>query len=130
LDYGRRRRGTKKNDSDTPIRSLEEEIWVIMGRLGLRYDDLFYITIPELMLMAEGAEQRDRTVWEAARWQAAVLLSPHLKKGKQIRPQQLIKFPWEKGGTKRKIATADRLERAQRLFDILEKQKNGSSFKR
>jgi hypothetical protein len=41
-------------------------------------------------------DDRERGAWERARWIAAVLLSPHAKKGKSIQPRDLTVFPWEK----------------------------------
>jgi hypothetical protein len=42
--------------------------------------------------------------WERTRWLGATLLQPHAKKGKQIKPTDLMKFSWEK-------ATPEQLER-------------------
>jgi hypothetical protein len=37
--------------------------------------------------------------WEQTRWQTAALLSVHTKKGKKIKPKDLIEFHWEKKNT-------------------------------
>ena len=39
-------------------------------------------------------DRKDRNDWEMVRWQTAFLLQPHMKKGKQLKPTSLIKFPW------------------------------------
>lgn len=36
--------------------------------------------------------QRNRQAWERTRWLAAILLQPHARKGKTIRPTDLLKF--------------------------------------
>ena len=36
--------------------------------------------------------------WERARWMAAAIISPHTKKN--LKPQDLCRFPWEKKLTK------------------------------
>lgn len=41
-------------------------------------------------------ESREQRQWERTRWQTAALLNVHAKKGKQVKPTDLIKFPWER----------------------------------
>jgi len=41
-------------------------------------------------------ESDQREEWERVRWQSAVLLQPHISKGKRLTPQKLLRFPWEK----------------------------------
>jgi hypothetical protein len=40
--------------------------------------------------------QQFRNEWERTRWLATVILSPHAKKGKGVKPKDLIMFEWEK----------------------------------
>ncbi len=40
--------------------------------------------------------QQFRNEWERTRWLATVILSPHAKKGKGVKPKDLITFEWEK----------------------------------
>ena len=44
----------------------------------------------------EAQTQEFRNDWERTRWLATIILSPHAKKGKAIKPKDLIKFDWEK----------------------------------
>lgn len=44
----------------------------------------------------EAQTQDYRNEWERTRWLATIILSPHTKKGKGIKPTDLIKFEWEK----------------------------------
>jgi hypothetical protein len=41
------------------------------------------------------SEKIQRYAWERTRWQTTALLNVHAKKGKQIKPTDLIEFPWE-----------------------------------
>lgn len=40
--------------------------------------------------------QQFRNEWERTRWLATIILSPHAKKGKGVKPKDLIVFDWEK----------------------------------
>ena len=40
--------------------------------------------------------QQFRNDWERTRWLATIVLSPHAKKGRPIKPKDLITFEWEK----------------------------------
>jgi hypothetical protein len=40
--------------------------------------------------------QQFRNDWERTRWLATIILSPHAKKGRAIKPKDLITFEWEK----------------------------------
>jgi hypothetical protein len=40
--------------------------------------------------------QQFRNEWERTRWLATIVLSPHAKKGRPIKPKDLITFEWEK----------------------------------
>ena len=39
--------------------------------------------------------RRDRGEWERVRWQSALILNMFAKKGKTIKPTELVVFPWE-----------------------------------
>lgn len=43
----------------------------------------------------QAQQERERGKWERARWLGAVILQPHLQKGKTLKPTDLIKFDWE-----------------------------------
>jgi len=42
----------------------------------------------------------DRSNWERVRWQTALLLNVHTKKGSQLRAKDLATFPWEEENNK------------------------------
>lgn len=79
-----------------------------MGLLGLTPDSLYDFTFREFGNAVRGRykyqELNDRSSWERTRWQTALLLNVHTKKGVQIKPKDLAVFPWEEK-TKRKSAT-------------------------
>ena len=45
--------------------------------------------------LREAQTQQFRNDWERTRWLATIILSPHAKKGKGIKPTDRIKFDWE-----------------------------------
>lgn len=57
------------------------------------------MTLPMLAHAVQGWEdveqRRAREAWERTRWHACALLQPHMKKGKKLRPSDLIRFPWD-----------------------------------
>jgi hypothetical protein len=38
----------------------------------------------------------EQSAWERTRWQTALLLNAHTKKGHQLKPKDLAVFDWEK----------------------------------
>ncbi len=46
----------------------------------------------------EHFELKEKIEWERIRWLATIMLQPHTKKGRRLKPQDLMKFEWEKGG--------------------------------
>lgn len=40
-------------------------------------------------------EIKEQNEWDRCRWSTAYLLSPHSKKGRSIKPTDLIKLPWD-----------------------------------
>jgi len=66
--------------------------------------------------MRNESQQRYRSEMERTRWLAALILSPHAKKGQPINPQKLCQFSWEK------VSTADVVNfvtENKKLFDKL-----------
>jgi len=51
--------------------------------------------------------------WEQTRWLGSVILQPHAKKNRTIKPSDLMKFPWDE---KPKPKTAND-EKRQKLFE-------------
>ena len=79
-----------------------------MGLLGLTPDLLYELTFREFGNAVRGRykseELLDRSNWERVRWQTALLLNVHTKKGTSLKPKDLAVFPWEKKNNENKSA--------------------------
>lgn len=62
---------------------------------------------------AEAHTDFERSQWEQTRWLGYVVLQPHLKKGSNMKPSDLMKFPWE---NKPKQADPEREKRRAERF--------------
>ena len=60
--------------------------------------------------------QKFRNEWERTRWLATVMLSPHAKKGKPIKPKSLITFDWEK----EELNVVEVVTKYKHIFDKLQ----------
>ena len=71
-----------------------------LGLLGLALDSLYSLTFEEFSNAVKGRnevyEMQERSNWERTRWQTALLLNVHTKKGQNIKPRDLAVFGWEK----------------------------------
>ena len=70
-----------------------------LGLLGLTPGPLYSLTFEEFGNAVRGkreaVEMMERSNWERTRWQTALLLNVHTKKGSKIKPIELAVFPWE-----------------------------------
>ena len=75
-----------------------------MGLLGLTPDALYDFTFRQFGNAVRGRhklqESQQRDAWERTRWQTALLLNVHTKKGASVRPKDLATFPWEQSNNK------------------------------
>tara|TARA_R110002020_G_scaffold154529_8_gene334424 strand:- start:1320 stop:1625 length:306 start_codon:yes stop_codon:yes gene_type:complete len=73
--------------------------------IGLKPSEFWDILPREFFLMQKAyykkEQQKTQESWEQTRWIAAVLLQPHMKKGKRMKPTELVKFPWEENKNKK-----------------------------
>jgi len=60
--------------------------------LGIYKPEFFRIKLEGIR---NAQTQQFRNEWERTRWLATIILSPHAKKGRPIKPKDLIKFDWE-----------------------------------
>ena len=62
-------------------------------------DEYLDTTLRMLYYRIEGffelEDRREKGHWERVRWQSALVLNMFAKKGQQIKPKQLVTFPWE-----------------------------------
>jgi hypothetical protein len=68
---------------------------------------------------SEAIEQEARISWEQTRWLGAIILQPHMKKGKSIKPTDLIAFPWDK--KEKQVSTAEQEVRKQKRDELFAK---------
>lgn len=64
--------------------------------------------------------KRDRDQWEKFRLLATTLITPHTKKGKPIRPEQLWPFDWDKKTPPKKM-TPERIAYIEERAKIIKK---------
>lgn len=67
--------------------------------MGLAPDALYSLTFEEFGNAVRGKREHgeaiERSNWERTRWQTAILLNVHVKKGSKVKPKDLAIFPWE-----------------------------------
>lgn len=70
-----------------------------MGFLGLLPRDFFDITFDELQIMVEERrtlmEESERQQWARARMMGYWSFLPHVKRGRKLKPADMMQFPWE-----------------------------------
>jgi len=70
-----------------------------LGLLGLTPYLLYDLTFREFGNAVRGRyaerQRQQEAAWERTRWQTALLLNVHTKKGHNLAPRDLVKFPWE-----------------------------------
>jgi len=72
--------------------------------------------------MIEGHEIDIRDSWERSRLAGYLAILPHMKKGSNITPQGLYKFPWEKEKEAVKLPEKE-IERLRKLAEIVRNNK-------
>ena len=74
--------------------------------MGLVPESLYNLTFEEFGNAVKGKREvidaAERTNWERTRWQTALLLNVHTKKGSKLKPLDLAVFPWEEKAEKKK----------------------------
>lgn len=65
-------------------------------------------------------QYRQQREWERSRWIATVLLSPNVKKGKTLKPKDLVEFEWEKPKSKpsKQLTEEDKKQKAEFLAKL------------
>jgi hypothetical protein len=94
---------------------LIKAIWVIVGKLGLSFNDLFYFDLEELHDIAEGHYQVQRAEWERARF---VAWSNFRVYNKQIKITDVTTFAWEKKEIK-KSSPEEIINHGQKLLELV-----------
>ena len=67
--------------------------------MGLKPNEFYDITPKEFFLMQRAYEKTSieqlQMQWDTTRWLATILLQPHMRKGRKIKPKDLATFPWD-----------------------------------
>ena len=90
---------------------------VIVGRVKIPYNDLFYLNQKEINAIIEGHDLDKRDDWERTRLATFINVSPNFKKGAKHRPQDIFPLPWDS-----KHDFGSQVERAKQKLELL---KNG-----
>ena len=73
--------------------------------MGMTEEEFWDLTPKIFSLKSEGffelLEKKEQFEWERVRFQTVALINSERKKHQQIRPQQLVKFDWEKVESKK-----------------------------
>ncbi len=71
-----------------------------MGQVGLSPSAFYGMTLDEFNNAVIGWNKHEEITqqaeWERTRWLGVLMLQPHLKKGRKLKPKDLAVFPWEK----------------------------------
>ena len=90
-------------------------VGIAVGQMGMSLGDTYSLTLDELAaihrqwLSLREADHRDR--WERTRFLAHCTLSPYRKKGRQLRPTDIVRFPWDKRVEAAKAGDIERMKR-------------------
>lgn len=66
---------------------------VLVGRLKISYQDLFYYSYSDLLLLLKGHEIEKRDDWERARMNSYWNVNPYIKGAKK--PSHVFPLPWD-----------------------------------
>lgn len=101
---------------------------IALGCIRLSYDDFCKMDFEEFASVYKAyAEQRDtdfKDEWQRMRLLAAIVIQPHLAKGKKITPEKLLPFPWDKKKTKKRSAKEQALtvqQQRERMAELVKK---------
>jgi len=88
--------------------------------MGLSPFAFYAMTLEEFNQAVKGwnevQENRERGEWERTRWLGVLVLQPHLRKGRKLKPKDLAEFPWEKPvktNDKRRLSREELLDEIQ-----------------
>jgi hypothetical protein len=98
-----------------------------IGQVGMSNEDFLNADFVTVMDAINGynkqKESEIKTSWEQTRWLGAIMLQPHLGKGKSLKLTDLIRFEWE-GDTKpiKRELSKEQLEWRRRMDEFMKKQ--------
>ena len=97
--------------------TAREMILLIVGRTKLPYNELFYLSRKELLIIIKGHEIDLKELTDNFRVHASLTLRPHVKKEDQskLQPNKLWPMPWDK---KEKKANPQAVSKVKKLAEI------------
>lgn len=113
----------KNGDEGTPL-TFDDLVSVGLGCLQFNPVAFWEMDFCDLLCAVEGytqqVERTEQMEWERVRWLAAVLLSPHGKKGQSIKPTDLVRFPWDT--LQRKVTLSQQKAGEMALMNLAKKK--------
>jgi hypothetical protein len=94
----------------------------------LKPNELKQYTVNDYAILCEGWQIKQQREWERFRWLGAVILQPHAKKGKRIKPKDLMHLEYIDGRNMeelKELAKNDK-DKMKEIERILNLQTNGS----
>ena len=84
--------------------------------------DVYLLDVEELGCIIKAWSEREESLyrdrWERTRFMAHCFLSPYQKKGKKLKPTDIVRFPWDSGKEmeKAKAPSLEEIERMSKRF--------------
>ena len=98
-----------------------------IGQVGMSNEDFLNADFVSVMDAINGytkvKDMEVKTSWEQTRWLGAIMLQPHLGKGKSLKLTDLIRFDWENDTKpKKREISKEQLEWRRRMDEFMKKQ--------
>ena len=100
----------------------------LVGHCGLTIEQAGWVTVREYNLRRKGEDEKEKILWERARWQMFLTMQmhPHIKAhNKPKTPEAWIRFPWEKGTeteVERAEVTAEQIQQLNALKEAFKRK--------
>jgi len=85
-----------------------------IGDLGMTYTEMMQLTFSELMIRQLGQHRKDEKFLHGVRLGMWATLKPHMRKGKEIEPSDLIKLSFDKAPEQNQMTKTDFMKHAIR----------------
>jgi hypothetical protein len=97
---------------------------IAFGVLNLSEDEFWDMTPQAFSYRTDGYwehfDLHQKLEWERVRWLGTIILQPHMKKGRTLKPTDLIKFEWEKGQSKK--MSKDDIDKRRKHAEFVKKK--------
>jgi len=92
----------------------EDEFWDMLPRTFYNKQYGFF----------QHEEYKQREEWERIRWVGMTVLTPHVKKGSNLKVTDLIKFPWDKKDVSSVMTEAQKRLNAEAFINMVKRKEN------